>query len=85
MQFRILGTRSKMKELRTLLIHEKGTMQNTNVGWVRNKTESSRLGKSNEDWVTKKLKNGNYNLNQEPARNNNKTRSFIHALRTNKE
>ena len=56
MQFRILETRSEMKELRTLQIHENGTIQNTNVVWVRNKTESSRLGKSNEDWgTTKKL------------------------------
>ena len=54
-QFRILGTRSKKKELETLSVHEKGTIQNTNFGWVMNKTESTRLGTSIEDWGTKKL------------------------------
>ena len=55
MQFRILGTRSKKKELGTLSVHEKGTIQNRTVGWVRDKTESTRLGTSIEDWGTKKL------------------------------
>ena len=50
-----LGTRSKKKEIGTLLVHKKGTIQNTNVGWVRNKAES-RLGTSKEDWGTKTIK-----------------------------
>ena len=73
MQFRILGTRSKKKELETLSVHEKGTIQNRTVGWVRDKTESTRLGTSKEEeWTKKTIKwklwEEHWLLNQEPAR-----------------
>ena len=83
-----LGTRSKKKEIGTLLVHKKGTIQNTNVGWVRNKAES-RLGTSKEDWGTKNYKIGNYNRNIDYWTKSQlgtlKNWSFIHAPRTNKE